>query len=250
MQFTDGPLHHYFYLRSQTRFVDFNLLVTDFLAFFCLAFARFSYHNEVLRRRIETDHLNLQLSMLKAQLQPHFLFNTLNGLYGMSLTGSKDTPRYILLLSQMMQYILYDCDKERVDMANELDFMNGYFELEHKKFPGASIHLEAVGTAAHLEIPPLLFLPLIENSFKHGRHKLTDQATVKAHLQIQPEDVVFSIMNDVMPQMNATEKAPKGGIGLRNLEKRLELYYPNGRHQLAIIQDDDTYTATLTLKRS
>lgn len=250
MQFTNGPLHRYFDLLNQARYIDFNLLVTDLLAFFCLAFARFSYQNEVMRRKIETDHLALQLSMLKAQLQPHFLFNTLNGLYGMSLTGSKETPRYILLLSQMMQYILYDCDKERVDMDGELIFMQGYFELEQKKFPGAQINFEAAGSMGNIRIPPLLFLPLIENSFKHGRHKLTDDAKVNATLEMQGDHVVFSIVNDVLPMVNPTEKAPKGGIGLRNLQKRLALYYPDGRHKLAVVQDEYNYTATLTLKHS
>jgi len=250
MQFTKGPLHHYFYLLNQARFVDFNLLVTDLLAFFCLAFARFSHQNEMIRRKVETDHLNLQLSMLKAQLQPHFLLNTLNGLYGMSLTGSKETPRYILLLSQMMQYILYDCDRERVNMEGELTFMKGYFEMEQKKFPGADIKLEVTGSTGSIHVPPLLFLPLIENSFKHGRHKLTDSAAVNASLKMQGEQVVFTIVNDVLPKVAPDEEATKGGIGLSNLEKRLELYYPDGRHQLAVTEDEHTYTATLTLKHS
>lgn len=250
MKFTNEPLYRYFYLLNKARFVDFSLLMTDLLAFFCLAFARFSHQNEVMRRQIETDHLALQLSMLKAQLQPHFLFNTLNGLYGMSLTGSKETPRYILLLSQMMQYILYDCDKERVDMDGELTFMQGYFELEQKKFPGAQINFEATGSIGNIQIPPLLFLPLIENSFKHGRHKLTDNARVNATLNMQGNHVVFSIVNDVLPKINPIEEAPKGGIGLRNLDKRLELYYPVSRHQFTIVQDEYTYTATLILKYS
>ncbi len=247
MQYAYGPLHHYFNLLHQARFVDFNLLVTDLLAFFCLAFARFSHHNEEIRRQIETDHLNLQLSMLKAQLQPHFLFNTLNGLYGMSLTGAKDTPRYILLLSQMMQYILYDCDQEKVDINDELTFMNGYFELEQKKFPTAKITFEATGKMSGIRLPPLLFLPLIENSFKHGRHKITDNAMVAAKLKVHNNHIEFSIVNEVLPQISSPEKEQKGGIGLYNLNKRLELYYPGRHHQLTVNRNEFTYSAIMSL---
>jgi hypothetical protein len=250
MQFTHGPLHYYFDLLHQARYVDFNMLVTDLLAFFCLAFARFSHQNEVMRRQIETDHLDLQLSMLKAQLQPHFLFNTLNGLYGMSLTGSKDTPRYILLLSQMMQYILYDCDQEKVDINDELTFMNGYFELEQKKFPAAQINFNVYGDLNGIQVPPLLFLPLIENSFKHGRHKLTDKASVNASLKIRSGSIEFSIVNDVLPQTPSSGQEHKGGIGLSNLNKRLELYYAGGRHQLTVARNNTTYSATLILKHA
>lgn len=245
---TRGPLHYYFTLRYQSRYVDFNLLLTDFLAFSCLAFARYSYQKEVTSRLIETDHLNLQIKVLKSQLHPHFLFNTLNGLYGISLRNPEDASHYILILSQMMQYILYDCDQDYVDMNEEIDFIKGYFELEQKKFPAAHISFNVNGTSNNIKIPPLLFLPLIENSFKHGRHKLIDHAAVNARLTIQDDHIEFIISNDVLPKIVLINEEKRGGIGLINLHKRLNLYYNRHRHQITVSHNEQTYSTTLILK--
>ncbi|MES2276240.1 MAG: sensor histidine kinase [Bacteroidota bacterium] len=243
---TNGMVVQGFFI-NQFYGPELNLQLTDLIAFLCIAFARFSSQSEAKRHRIETDHLQLQLSMLKTQLQPHFLFNTLNGLYGLSLSGSKDTPRFILLLSQMMQYILYDCDREMVNLADEITFLKGYFELEQQKFPEADILLNVSGMTDNIPIPPLLFLPLVENSFKHGKHKISDKAGVKAQLIMDKQQLSFRISNELMAAPPATLKAKNGGIGLVNIRKRLDLYYPN-RHQLDLQHTETTYIATLTLQ--
>ena len=243
-QFSQGLVVQQFFLKTG-MFTELNLILTDFIAFFCTAMARFSYQNEIRRHQTETDHLQLQLNMLKTQLQPHFLFNTLNSLYGLSLTGSKDTPHFILLLSQMMQYILYDCDQEQVTLQEEIDFLKGYFELEQQKFPQADIFLEAPDVDPTIRIPPLLFLPLIENSFKHGRHKLEDNAGVGAELSLSANQIIFRIQNDQLKQPAATGR--HGGIGLVNIRKRLELYYP-GKYNLSLTTEDDQYIALVTIE--
>jgi len=246
-QFTKGLTVHRFFVGMYAWLrPDINSIFTDLLAFFCIAFARFSYQNQKLRHKIETDHLQLQLGMLKAQLQPHFLFNTLNGLYGMSLTGSKDTPRFILLLSQMMQYILYDCDKETVSLHDEATFLEGYFELEQKKFSKSRIMLELPELIPEAQIPPLLFLPLVENSFKHGKHKIEDTAGVEAKLEITDNTISFTISNDIYQQAPPAAKPANGGIGLINIKKRLELYY-YGKYELSLNQNGNCYIATLTI---
>lgn len=247
-QFTQGlPSHRFFASGYVGFFMDWNMILTDAIAFLCIAFSRFSYANEVQRHKIETDHLHLQLNLLKTQLQPHFLFNTLNSLYGMSLTGSKDTPRFILLLSQMMQYILYDCDQEEVELKEELVFLEGYFELEQKKFPNANISMKVPAHIPSLKIPPLLFLPLVENSFKHGKHKLENDARVFAELSFKDDQLVFRIENEMLPAIPITIKNKRGGIGLSNIKKRLELYYPN-RNQLLFTEEDNIFVAELSLK--
>ncbi|WP_133574899.1 sensor histidine kinase [Pedobacter metabolipauper] len=247
-KFTEIPVQKFFHNRSLGVAMDLNIILTDSIAFLSIAFSRFSYQNEMKRHQVETDNLQLQLNMLKAQLQPHFLFNTLNSLYGLSITGSKDTPRFILLLSQMMQYILYDCDQEAVDLKEELVFLQGYFELEQKKFPNASIFLKIPEQVPSIKIPPLLFLPLVENSFKHGRHKLENDAGVYAEFSIVNNQLTFKIENETL-SMNSTlmKKNTRGGIGLVNIKKRLELYYPN-RNQLLLHETNDKYTAELILK--
>ena len=243
---TGNPVNYFFRTESAGFFMDWNMIMTDFIAFLSIAFARFSYTNEQLWHRIETDHLNLQLTMLKNQLQPHFLFNTLNSLYGMSLTASKETPRFILLLSQMMQYILYDCDQQTVPLTAEVDFLSGYFELEQKKFPEASISFNTSAIPAQLQLPPLLFLPLVENSFKHGRHKLENNSMVQANLNVDGQTLTFTIVNETInPTLFQKNKMP-GGIGLVNIKKRLALYYPD-KHELTLTEQDHIFTAQLSI---
>lgn len=244
-QMTTGPVQQYFSSQGYV-FLDLNLMMTDFMAFFSIALCRYSYQSELQRHKIETDNLQLQLQMLKAQLQPHFLFNTLNSLYGMSLTGSKDTSRFILLLSQMMQYILYDCDGEEVALAAEVDFLKGYFELEQKRYPKANINFELKGQVELLKLPPLLFLPLVENAFKHGKHHLEDEATVQATLLITKDQLLFTVKNDSLDQRSI--KAGRGGLGLPNMKKRLALYYGNN-FDLSLQELNHQYLASLTIRR-
>lgn len=244
----DMPEHLFFNYIKSGFYLDWNLIMTDLIAFLCIAFSRFSYKSEELRHKIETDHLQLQLNLLKAQLQPHFLFNTLNSLYGMSLTNSKDTSRFILLLSQMMQYILYDCNQEEVSLQEEVDFLKGYFEIEQKKFPHAAITLKLPAIIPPIKLPPLLFLPLVENSFKHGKHKIENQASVTAELMIESGTLSFIITNDRLPTNPLLIKTKHGGIGLVNIKKRLELYYPN-QNQLLLKETDDSYIAELKIRQ-
>ena len=225
-----------------------DLPTTDLIAFSCVAFVRVAFENETRRRQIEKEHAVLQLEQLKAQLQPHFLFNTLNSIYGLSLAGSPDTPRFILLLSELMRYVLYDSGKERVALADEVAFIQNYFELEQRKYEGASVQFQADldGQSAH-QVPPLLWLPLVENSFKHGRHHLTDDARVAATLTAMGTALHFVIENDMLPAPPPAAPRRSGGIGLANIRRRLDLYYP-GRHQLALSETAGRYRAELTLQ--
>ena len=238
---------HYLLQRYQPHL---QLLFTDALAFGCVAFARFAFTNEQRRRLLERDHLALQLSQLKSQLQPHFLFNTLNSIYGLSLAGSPETPRFILLLSELMRYVLYDSGREYVALPEEITFLENYFEMEQRKYAGASIRFTATGTAdaTGLQVPPLLLLPLVENSFKHGRHHFSDNASVVAVLTATPGRLHFVVENDMLPAMPVAAPGGKrsGGIGLVNIRQRLQLYYPHA-HELVLSEQDGKYRAELTL---
>jgi hypothetical protein len=223
-----------------------SLLFTDVLAFSCVGFVRVAFEQET-RRQIEKEHATLQLEQLKAQLQPHFLFNTLNSIYGLSLAGSPDTPRFILLLSELMRYVLYDSGKERVELADEVTFMQNYFELEQRKYEGTSIRFEASGAGlAGQQVPPLLWLPLVENSFKHGRHHFSDDASVAATLTATPGQLRFLIENDMLPAPPPAAPRRSGGIGLANIKRRLQLYYPSA-HTLTLTEDAGRYRAELIL---
>jgi hypothetical protein len=223
------------------------LLLTDFLAFSCVGFVRVAFEQEMRRRQIEKEHAALQLEQLKAQLQPHFLFNTLNSIYGLSLAGSPETPRFILLLSELMRYVLYDSGKERINLADEVTFLENYFELEQRKYEGA--HIQFTTTGADLggrQVPPLLWLPLVENSFKHGRHHFSDAASVEATLTATAGTLRFVIENDMLPEPPPAAPRRSGGIGLENIKRRLQLYYP-GTHELHLTEHAGRYRAELIL---
>ncbi|MBJ6144124.1 sensor histidine kinase [Hymenobacter sp. BT559] len=223
------------------------LLLTDFLAFSCVGFVRVAFEQEMRRRQIEKEHAALQLEQLKAQLQPHFLFNTLNSIYGLSLAGSPETPRFILLLSELMRYVLYDSGKERINLADEVAFLDNYFELEQRKYEGARIRFSTAGAdLGGRQVPPLLWLPLVENSFKHGRHHFSDDASVEATLTTAPGQLRFVIENDMLPSPPPASPRRSGGIGLENIKRRLQLYYP-GTHELHLGENNGRYRAELIL---
>lgn len=225
-----------------------TLTVADLITFSCVAFVRYGFEQEARRRQIEKEHAALQLEQLKAQLQPHFLFNTLNSIYGLSLAGSPETPRFILLLSELMRYVLYDSGKEYIALPEEVTFLENYFEMEQRKYAGASIQFKATGpNLAALQVPPLLLLPLVENSFKHGRHHFSDAARVEATLTATAGTLQFVIENDMLPSPPPAAPRRSGGIGLDNIRRRLQLYYP-GRHDLQLSEHAGRYRAALTLQ--
>ena len=233
----------------QRRQPHLQLLFTDALAFGCVAFAQFAFANEQRRRLLERDHLALQLNQLKSQLQPHFLFNTLNSIYGLSLAGSPETPRFILLLSELMRYVLYDSGRDYIALAEEVTFLENYFEMEQRKYAGASIELRTAGDLAGWQVPPLLLLPLVENSFKHGRHHFSDKARVVGTLTAAPGKLHFVLENDMLPEIPvAAGPRRSGGIGLVNIRQRLNLYYPSA-HELVLTERDGRYRAELTLNK-
>jgi hypothetical protein len=250
---TDSTLNN-FYIRQQSLFKaqaahiagwDLKILFTDFIAFASVTFMQYSFTNEQKKRLLERDNLILQMESLKAQLNPHFLFNTLNNIYGMSITGSKDVAPFILRLSDMMRYILYDCQISNVTLEKDIDFLINYFEMEKKRYPGAVIDFTVPQINIPYTIAPLLLIPFVENSFKHGAHRLNDKGFVKGHLRVNGNTLHFVLKNDVF---YSTKETPQyGGVGIGNVKKRLELYYP-GKHTLKIINNSQEYTVDLTIQ--
>ncbi|MBN8879193.1 MAG: sensor histidine kinase [Sphingobacteriales bacterium] len=240
-------MEHSWYQHTQGgKGVKINELLTDLLAFFSVLFMRYAFETEEKKHALEKDNLVLQLETLKAQLHPHFLFNTLNSLYGMSLTGEPDTPAYILRLSNMMRYILYDCQQNQVTLEKDLEFLDNYLEMEKKRYPQANISfiVEHSGND-NQAIAPLLLIPFLENSFKHGSHRIMDSGFIEGKLSVTGSQLHFHLSNSVIlttPQ----QKTKYGGVGIENVQKRLALYYP-GRHELQISHDDTHYTVNLKI---
>ena len=221
-----------------------DIVPIDLLAFFSIMMMRYALHTERRKYELENDNLALQLETLKAQLHPHFLFNTLNSIYGMSLANAADTPSFILRLSDMMRYILYDCRQHYVPLEKDMQFLDNYLEMEKKRYPEANIDFTATGDSGGHTIAPLLFIQFVENSFKHGAYRLHDTGFVKGYLQVSDQELHFHIANDIFTAPGG--ETSHGGIGIENVQKRLQMYYP-GKHQLTIKNDGEVFTVDLKI---
>lgn len=243
--FYSGQLHWYT-LALNTRMIRVQEILTDLLAFLSVMFMRYAFENERKRHALEKDHLQLQLETLKAQLHPHFLFNTLNSIYGMSLTGAKETPAFILRLSDMMRYVLYDCRTHEVMLDKDIAFLNNYMEMEKTRYPQAQMDFTILAAEAESKaIAPLMIIPFMENCFKHGAHRVTDNGFIKGILELKGNVLQLTLSNNVLPVISGRQKLP-GGVGIENVKKRLALYYPN-RHTLQIDSRENLYTVHLEI---
>ncbi|RPE08747.1 histidine kinase [Chitinophaga lutea] len=224
---------------------DLRILATDFVTFSSVFFVRYAFENEEKKHLLETDNLVLQLESLKAQLHPHFLFNTLNSLYGMSLTQSPDTPAFILKLSDMLRYVLYDCQQHKVPLEKDAEFLLNYLDMEKKRYPDAQIDFQVSINDGSIPIAPLLFISFVENSFKHGAHRINPDGFVRGSLTQAGHTLTFVVENDILEA--GPPSHPYGGIGLENARKRLELYYP-GRYELQAGGNGRIFTVTLRIQ--
>ncbi|RYY64282.1 MAG: histidine kinase [Chitinophagaceae bacterium] len=222
----------------------------DYTLLILLAATGFVYIREWFRRqteleRLQADKWRLELEGLKAQVQPHFFFNTLNNLYALSLQGSPRTPVMIAHLSGIMRYVLYEAQSTQVPLSKEIAFLQSFIDLEKIRHSNEDdIRFAVQGQPEGRLIEPLLLLPLVENCFKHSLQQRIPGNRVELLLQVTEGELVFQTSN-----LKAAPAAPSGpgGIGLQNVRKRLELLYP-GRHSLDVLDESGRFTVTLTLQ--
>ncbi|WP_294350576.1 sensor histidine kinase [Sphingobacterium sp.] len=177
--------------------------------------------------KLSLENIQVEKDFLKAQLNPHFLFNTLNNLYRLTMKKDPTAPEVVLNLSEIMGYTLYDSDTEYVSLGKELDFIENYFSLEKMRHPKTYkivLKIEGRQHAANLTIAPLLTFNLIENAFKYGL-KNEEDSFVQLFISITKDQFIFEIKNDY-DNLDSTKTAPSKGIGIKNLRKRLHLIYP------------------------
>lgn len=195
---------------------------------------------------MQVEKLNAEVNYLKAQINPHFLFNTLNNLYALSLEKSDKAPETILMLSKMMDYMLYETSESRVSLKKEIENIDNYIGLERiRQGNEAKINFSLAGEIKEQKIVPLILLPLIENAFKHGVNQLIHRAYINITLIIEEENLTLLVENNY--KTNETHKSH--GIGLMNLHKQLTLFY-GMKHELLIEKDANLYKALLKLDLS
>jgi hypothetical protein len=194
--------------------------------------------------KTERRAIKLERDFLKSQLNPHFLFNTLNSIYALSLRKDDETPCVITHLSEMMRYTLYESDSQLVPLEKEMNYIENYVKLEktrYKQNVNIICEIDDTQVNGHL-IAPLLNFTFIENAFKYGL-KDRNNGFIRLFISVQDETFNFLISNDKPEQAKRSEF---GGIGLQNAKKRLQLLYP-GKHTLLIKDEGDTFTVELSI---
>lgn len=204
------------------------------------------YERERVAENLERINMETELKYLKTQINPHFLFNSLNSLYALTLQKSDSAPELVLKLSEILRYVLYEGSEQWVSLEKEINYLKSYLDLE-KIRNGDRLNLEfnIHGNPSTKQIAPMLFLTFLENSFKHGINQKAEGGFVKIDMDIKDSSLSFSIENSRPEEKEKRLNGKSGGIGLENIKKRLTLLYP-GRHELTI-NDEESYTVRLDL---
>ena len=206
-----------------------------------LQFMRDLYKNERKLREIENEKSNAEKRMLQAQVNPHFFFNTLNTLYALTLTGSKRSSAFVLRLSDLMHYMLYVANAEKVSLNEEIAYLKNFADIEQMRYSERlELSFQFSGDIEGKMIAPLLLLTFIENAFKHGVEN--DKGWITVDITVADKTLFLKVENSYTVKTNPFS----GGLGLANVKKRLELLYP-GAYELHLIQQDETYLADLKL---
>jgi two-component system LytT family sensor kinase len=198
--------------------------------------------NERIQRDLENQRLSAELAFLKSQINPHFLFNSLNSIYSLAYQRSETTPEAILKLSEIMRYMLYECNDNKVDLVKELQYLQNYIDLQKIRFGNkAFIDYKVEGKVLNQQIVPLLLIAFIENAFKHGVAS-NPQTPIRLLIDVDEAHLHFYMQN----KKHTNNRDASGGIGLNNVKRRLDLLYP-GKYNLDIRDEADTYTVELSL---
>jgi len=192
---------------------------------------------------LEKEKIATELRLLKSQLNPHFLFNTLNNIYALSILNSPVTSTCIGKLAEILDYILYRCDSTLVPLSGEIQLLNNYLELERLRYDQRLRLRFTSHIGQEALIPPLLLLSLAENAFKHGASHDPGQPSIEIDLLVTPDSLRYSVSNTVVTQLPPDSP---GKIGLPNIRQQLDLLYPS-RHTFSINNENDQFTALLTL---
>ncbi|HUC82161.1 MAG TPA: histidine kinase [Flavisolibacter sp.] len=201
------------------------------------------YVKEQRNLQLQKENIASQLQLLKAQVHPHFLFNTLNNIYANTQVAAPAASGMIMSLSQLLRYMLYECNQPLVPLNREITMLKEYIALEQTRYGNElDVHLELPEVENDLVIAPLVLLPFVENCFKHGTSKMLDQPWISLRLSVEGTWLRMKLLNG-KPEEPSTEAS---GIGLANVTKRLQLLYPE-KHELIINNEPEVFIVNLRL---
>jgi LytS/YehU family sensor histidine kinase len=224
-----------------------GIVVKIFIGLFVMGTAT-SYRfivDVIKNERLQKETLTMELSFLRSQVSPHFMFNALNSMVSLARKKSDLLEPALLKMSNLMHYMLYDSDEEKVSLHREVDYIRSYIDLQTMRF-GDSVKILFMvqpGNYSHI-IEPMLLIPLIENAFKHGVN-VADGPEINIELAVAEKEVSLLVSNKTIPYTAHVADKTKG-IGLTNLERRLKILYP-GKHQLAAQKEGNWYHAALKI---
>ncbi|MBC8111777.1 MAG: sensor histidine kinase [Verrucomicrobia bacterium] len=233
----------YFY---SERFAVQMIWGTLFIVIFVgmLRFAEDWFKLEAVKKEVENEKLIAELRFLKAQINPHFLFNTLNNLYYLAFTQSPNTTEVIAKLSQMMRYMIYDSNHLKVPLSKEIEYMESYISLEKLRLNNQiPVHFTVKGNPEQVMVVPLIFITFLENAFKHGVGNNNPQAWVNISIELHGKACLYTVENS---KISVNDKPEKSGVGLQNVQRRLELSYPN-QYELCTRDQENSYWVELKL---
>jgi two-component system, LytTR family, sensor histidine kinase AlgZ len=243
----DGYTYQFKFMYNQ-RFTNYMIWSTLFIVLFVamLKFVEDWFELEAKKKEIENEKLVAELRFLKAQINPHFLFNTLNNLYSLAFMNSPNTTVVIDKLSQMMRYMMYDSNHAKVSLDKEIDYMHNYISLEKLRLNNeVPITFKIKGNTEGVQIVPLILITFLENAFKHGVSNNAKDAWVNITLDLSENKCIYTVENSKLSEKDEKTNE-KSGIGLQNVQRRLELSYPN-KHELKVEDNEKHYLVHLKL---
>jgi LytS/YehU family sensor histidine kinase len=207
---------------------------------------KYWYIKEQRNLQLQKENTEAQLQLLKAQIHPHFLFNTMNNIYSFTQNTSPAAAKLVAGLSDMLRYILYEGEKPKVPLAKELAMLQDYIMLEQVRYGNRlDVHMNIIKNTSELYITPLILLPLVENCFKHGASNMIDQPWINMQIGIENDYLIMKLVNGKAIEFQLEKKEP--GIGLLNVQKRLALLYPD-KHAIKITNEEDVFVIDLKIE--
>lgn len=201
--------------------------------------------NTVKKEQLEKQAINTELIYLKSQINPHFLFNTLNNIHTLVYTQDAAAPEAMMRLSSLMRYMIYESNAATVPLSVEINYLQDYISLQQLRYKSTDIvDFQVEGNTETCHVAPLLFIHLLENTYKHSPQRLKPRS-IKVRLVVKEHLLIINFQNPIGKKRGALLEEP-GGIGFSNVQKRLQLLYPN-QHSLASIKTDEFFTVELKI---
>lgn len=239
-----GAPFFYFPIMLRVAMIINSILILSSAAYILMK----GYEYQHMIKELEKEKLSAELKFLKSQIQPHFLFNTLNNLYGLTLRQSPKTPEIVLKLSELMRYMLYKTNTAKVPLSQEISYLKNYVTLEKLRYDEAvKVSFQIKGDILDKEIAPMLLIAFVENSFKHGASEEVDNAWVNVLIQVNGNQLVLDIANSMTDLKGPLAPIQEdGGVGLPNVKHRLDLLYKD-KYSLVLKKTADSYQIKLDL---